>query len=1055
MSNISIDDKLLGNIGDKMQAFANLASDFLASGGFINRMLDQANSFEDIQFLMQALGYEPITLLGKDYAFIYDHVRRNVIQGEVSKNGKDYKVFPNFTFYDGKPTIRFADVELDPLTFFGNWSTDHSFGKTLSKGTEFSYAESTIEGEEDRSVPSTTINMGYESAVQSIGKDDTPNLLNKTNQLFKSGKIDTLVARFHSNKAYTKAKDDPTQTAITEKYGMSHGRNLLAEFPSSVNTYDNPYCRVWTYHHQYKELKDMIRPFSVSYNDGSDAIPTKLSQLYGEYNWKTFRNTEGSSDNDLSDRFTNNSVLDTQNGLVNIAPTVKVVEYSDGAKTNDGSTTIKKCMFSIENLAWKDTKFDPNTYDVNGLSAEQKGPFGGRIMWFPPYDLTFSEDVSVNWNESSFIGRGEKIYSYTNTDRSGQLSFSMVIDHPSILDYWGGRDNDRVKDLQAFPDDISSSDEQSLLRFFAGCQYLDAKDHHIPISENKKKEEESKTYNNKAFNGDPITVNEGTKGNNVIIFAAYFPNNYSGKDDAPQDAIKYLLNGVGTQHFYVNWQDLDMISGIPMDVSAAYNGDEVGGYEVGVDTVSLLASQIDPNKIPETLIREGHLELFSGSSENPLQVTYGADGENLPLLKQIGDEAITSTKRNTLDWYRKRWFYRVDKNTANDDLSTENNYVDGKSYLLNSNGYTNGADYIDALQVKGENEKLISLVDMYVGIHADAKAISSLANSKNVKLVQKLKNNPKVIKRIVYQGFASPQSNSKKSDSNQLSLAKSRASTLKGWLEKELGDSLISGETDGTVAKFGANAKTNDVDDKEMKIWRSAYVRIEYNEEELQNLNGENVGKTYSSVDNGNATSSSIENTNTMSAKRYDNEGEFFEKLKLNDPLIYSMISKKIRYFNPAFHSISPEGFQSRLTFLHQCTRQGPTNGNSSFGGVANNLAFGRPPVCVLRIGDFYYTKVVFTHIGISYENPQWDLNQEGIGVMPMFAKVDLTFNFLGGSDLTGPISRLQNALSFNYYANTSVYDNRAERVTYDDKGNMTNFEPFIRDKEDNDDNES
>jgi hypothetical protein len=55
--------------------------------------------------------------------------------------------------------------------------------------------------------------------------------------------------------------------------------------------------------------------------------------------------------------------------------------------------------------------------------------------------------------------------------------------------------------------------------------------------------------------------------------------------------------------------------------------------------------------------------------------------------------------------------------------------------------------------------------------------------------------------------------------------------------------------------------------------------------------------------------------------------------------------------------------------------------------------------------------------------------------MMPMFADVTISFAFLGGSDLGGPIARLQNAVSFNYYANASVYDNRAEKVEYDSNG--------------------
>ena len=72
-----------------------------------------------------------------------------------------------------------------------------------------------------------------------------------------------------------------------------------------------------------------------------------------------------------------------------------------------------------------------------------------------------------------------------------------------------------------------------------------------------------------------------------------------------------------------------------------------------------------------------------------------------------------------------------------------------------------------------------------------------------------------------------------------------------------------------------------------------------------------------------------------------------------------------------------------------------------------------------------------------------WDLNAEGIGVMPMIADITLRFKFIGGSSLAGHISRLQNAVSFNYYANTEVYDNRAELAEYDENGNLTKFAPY------------
>jgi hypothetical protein len=46
-----------------------------------------------------------------------------------------------------------------------------------------------------------------------------------------------------------------------------------------------------------------------------------------------------------------------------------------------------------------------------------------------------------------------------------------------------------------------------------------------------------------------------------------------------------------------------------------------------------------------------------------------------------------------------------------------------------------------------------------------------------------------------------------------------------------------------------------------------------------------------------------------------------------------------------------------------------------------------------------------------------------------MLAKVSLGITILGGQSLEGPISKLQNAITFNHYANAGVYDDRADRA--------------------------
>ena len=91
--------------------------------------------------------------------------------------------------------------------------------------------------------------------------------------------------------------------------------------------------------------------------------------------------------------------------------------------------------------------------------------------------------------------------------------------------------------------------------------------------------------------------------------------------------------------------------------------------------------------------------------------------------------------------------------------------------------------------------------------------------------------------------------------------------------------------------------------------------------------------------------------------------------------------------------------------------------------------AFGSPPICVIRVGDFFHTKAVFESLDLKFDDAVYDLNPEGIGVQPMIAEVTMQIKFIGGQGLREPIAKLQNALSFNYYANTEMYDERAEET--------------------------
>ena len=813
------------------------------------------------------------------------------------------------------------------------------------------------------------------------GKDD---IINFTNEQFRNNKYKTIIGRFHTDSFNhpneSRLKKDPTASAVSQ-YGMSHGRNLLKRdhMNSFTNDYHDPYCRVWTYHKQYSRYYDVIRPFIGDDKQELDETLKNTFQINREH-------------------LTKYGAKNSQSGLINIFP-----EYL----TDGNNNSIYKCMFSIENLAWKnnDELFDNTSYT--------KGPEGGRIMWFPPYGLTLDENISTNWNASQFIGRGEKIYSYVDTERKGNISFMLLIDHPSLLNGIA-KDRDTVSDV----DDVRSK-EQEILRFFAGCEVLEAEKRRDVVDSSSTQEEAVQSE-------EEEIVPTVAKPSGPIEFNVYFPNNYSGVDDGYADAIDYLCNGIGPQF---NSSD------------CYYNSSPIGGYEMGNGGISCITNWTTPTD-----------EIC----------TYTIDGNEYKL------NAIIGRDKNGNDIY---WGYNVDNKYINQVLSTPNNYLDTSDSGLNSQ--PTSSDNSEAV--------VYSFKEFASALGVNIVHNSEFGNDERVQTLKALLTTYKAEKIEIY-GYSTSQGY--KSENN--TLAKNRAETIKKWLDSS---SQITKVENCFVVDTYANqsVSNNNISDNTSKVNRRVKVVITLKQDEtvetndsevssnentdgstpsentrmrvsnprsnqnlLRNIAYSNLKSGINSVKRGGVMDRVVMGTlvnianvadkldklnkkkrkkNVIESNQVYDEYNFFKHIDSYDTILRNKILDKIKYFDPAYHSITPEGFNSRLTFLHQCTRQGATNSATDTDGRnIRNLSFGAPPICVLRIGDFYNTKIIIDSINIAYDDSTWDLNDEGIGVMPMMAKVTIGFNFIGGSDLSGPISRLQNAVSFNYYANTKVYDDNADK---------------------------
>ena len=686
---------------------------------------------------------------------------------------------------------------------------------------------------------------------------DKKSLLVKTQKLFNSKGMKTLVS--------VKGEMDVNSTQIqtANNNGISKGSAVLTSanydlslgvVAASAADADGTFCRSWTTLDRYDSISKLIRNKAL-YSEDGDKVP---------YRFKT-----------------QGSVLD--------GPFVKIGPYA-----NDTSDDPKKFMFSIENLAWKGRVNDlpPCEQGRGDLISGEKG----RIMWFPPYDIQFSENNTVNWEETDFIGRGEPIYTYNNTKRSGQLSFKIIVDHPSYFNAFNARRNS-----------TGSPDDNFIASFFAGCVDVD------------------KSW------ADKLTV---TQKDSIVNRQIEIPQVRQSPTNptTPQTMSVYYPNDV--KEYVEAYEDAQCFDpdGSQFNIDYRQNCD---GFGCGLDTYPADVTQKDVNGVTKTW---------------PDRYDYG----------------LNSGRNSTTD------------------IPT---VVIGPNAAFGYNDPAYGNNMVEFLQ----------------------KYPWSVVN---------------------FKGFASKQGN----PSSNTKLADQRAALLKDKLIESWGTQLgidkgklekrfiaLKGEVDPSIGCPVESTITPNppTDILPCKLARRVEISVTFSDE----LKAEYEKSLFPKPPIFDEETYEIR---TEIRNKFYTECDYFERLTEKDKFIFDNIREKIRYFHPAFHSTTPEGLNSRLTFLLQCTRQGPTLEDQG----ANNLAFGRPPVCILRIGDFYHTKIVMDNVNISYEPLVWDLNPEGIGVQPMIANVDINFNFLGGSSLMGPINKLQNALSFNYFANTQVYDPRADYIS-------------------------
>jgi hypothetical protein len=649
------------------------------------------------------------------------------------------------------------------------------------------------------------------------------------------------------------------------------------------------------------------------------------------------------------------SVLDNTYNL-NIVPNKQEGGQDSTNIIGSLSTAVaKKYMFSIENLAWK-TSNSPG-FSTSDLPVCERGPNGGRVMWFPPYDLTFSENVTANWQANDFLGRPEPIYTYKNTSRGGTLSWKIVVDHPSVL-------NAIVNRVLSVPS--NQTRVNSILdSFFAGCRKYDiyelAKEYAtinpddlyelqtaISMGELTREQIEYtrqtlETGSNSPDGGEGTSTSQSGGGGNTqelfnqfLNFGLYFGNN----EPKPKTSINYITE-------YDRYLK---------ELNTTYKTKPTSGA-----TVEFFNTVVTPN--------------------------YGAiTGLTVELGKQLktNNEGIVTILISSSCSAAATVAY-------NDELSQRR--VDAMVKFFAENSFTKE----------------------FFGTRLIVKGAPLNPDNRTGPLGERTESQPKVSRTTTGPFVAS------------------------GFVEGKI---INCTDNDNNVAGGDGQAGSKDIFTYEAMACRRAYISnitstlntpqtIPEPNNPPQTVLVGNVIKTTVPVEVITQEWAPKDNITKRVVRAFLSECDYFEAIKADTPMVFDNLKDKLKFFQPAFHSMTPEGLNSRLTFLQQCMRPGDTIKTPFAETVdASNTSFGAPPVLVLRIGDFYNTKIIPNSLVLTFEG--LDLNPEGIGVQPMIATVTLSFNFVGGSGLKESVDKLQNALTFNYYANTEIYDDRADATDID-----------------------
>lgn len=299
---------------------------------------------------------------------------------------------------------------------------------------------------------------------------------------------------------------------------------------------------------------------------------------------------------------------------------------------------------------------------------------------------------------------------------------------------------------------------------------------------------------------------------NTLTFYVFYPNNYSGRNDAPQvesssvNALDYLAGGIFTQKQYADTNEV---------TEHLINGRS----PVGLATCDLPTEPADKDFVINYVPRGYEM------AEQPLSLSM--DAKDLMAFRAKAGFYYAPIYDGL-----HTWNYRIDDATLKQKLVSDDNYMETTSYGLNAH---RGLSIVRSNMNVGNNEELVSFADVYAAINSDKGYIAQFADSATVSRVRNIMNHGTIV-LIQTEGLATSQDNYSGENASRVgmernsALSQNRAQTVISWLK---GYNVFSDVSSQIFMVGDLNGNVRTVTDKSTrglnaKLSRCVKVKIHY-----------------------------------------------------------------------------------------------------------------------------------------------------------------------------------------------------------------------------------